>query len=72
MDWIYHPRWANFPKDSVHVGNVFTIEHKGMIIRTLISKIEVIQKILAPKSIKECKHFHYIADYLSLFCRELT
>ena len=58
-------------KHPVYLGNVLHIED-GVIINTpMKSRIEAIQKLLPPTTVKDCKSFCGVVNYLSLFCKDL-
>ena len=60
-----------FMKHLVYLGNVFHIEHGVITITPMKSRIEAIQKLLSPTTVKECKSFCGVVNYLSLFCKDL-
>ena len=60
-----------FMKHLVYLGNVFHIEDGVITITPLKSRIEAIQKLLPPTTVKECKKFLWSSYYLSLFCKDL-
>ena len=58
-------------KHLVYLGNVFHIENGVITITPMKSRIEAIQKLLPPTTVKECKSFCGVVNYLSLFCKDL-
>ena len=60
-----------FMKHLVYLGNVFHIENGVITITPMKSRIEAIQKLLPPITVKECKSFCGVVNYLSLFCKDL-
>ena len=60
-----------FMKHLVYLGNVFHIEDGVITITPMKSRIEAIQKLLPPTTVKECKSFCGVVNYLSLFCKDL-
>ena len=58
-------------KHLVYLGNVFHIENGVITITPMKSRIEAIQKLLPPTTVKECKSFCGAVNYLSLFCKDL-
>ena len=60
-----------FMKHLVYLGNVFHIENGVITITPMKSRIEAIQKLLPPTTVKECKCFCGMVNYLSLFCKDL-
>ena len=55
----------------VYLGNVFHIEDGVITITPLKSRIEAIQKLSPPTTVKECKSFCGLVNYLSMFCKDL-
>ena len=60
-----------FMKHLVYLGNVFHIEDGIITITPMKSRIEAIQKLEHPTTIKGCKSFCGVVNYLSLFCKDL-
>ena len=60
-----------FMKHLVYLGNVFHIEHGVITITPMKSRIEAIQKLEHPTTVKGCKSFCGVVNYLSLFCKDL-
>ena len=60
-----------FMKHLIYLGNVFHIENGVITITPIKSRIEAIQKLLPPTTVKECKSFYGVVNYLSLFCKDL-
>ena len=60
-----------FMKHLVYLGNVFHLENGVITITPMKSRIEAIQKLLPPTTVKECKSFCGMVNYLSLFCKDL-
>ena len=58
-------------KHLIYLGNVFHIENGVITITPMKSMIEAIQKLLPPTTVKECKSFCGVVNYLSLFCKDL-
>ena len=58
-------------KHLVYMGNVFHIDGSTISITPLQSRVEAIQKLQPPTSVKECKNFCGVVNYLSIFCRHL-
>ena len=55
----------------VYLGNVFHIEDGVTTITHMKSRIEAIQKLPSPTTLKGCKSFCGVVNYLSLFCKDL-
>ena len=60
-----------FMKHLVYLGNVFHIENGIITITPMKSRIEAIQKLEHPTTVKGCKSFCGVVNYLSLFCKDL-
>ena len=60
-----------FMKHLVYLGNVFHIENGVITITPMKSRVEAIQKLLPLTTVKECKSFCGVVNYLSLFCKDL-
>ena len=60
-----------FMKHLVYLGNVFHIENGVITITPTKSRIEAIQKLPPPTTVKGCKSFCGVVNYLSLFCKDL-
>ena len=58
-------------KHLVYLGNVFHIDDGVITITPMKSRIEAIQKLLPPTTVKECKSFCGVVNYLSLVCKDL-
>ena len=54
-----------------HLGNVFHIENGVVTITPMKSRIEAMQKLPPPTTVKESKSFCGVVNYLSLFCKDL-
>ena len=60
-----------FMKHLLYLGNVFHIEDGVITITPMKSRIEAIQKLEHPTTVKGCKSFCGVVNYLSLFCKDL-
>ena len=60
-----------FMKHLVYLGNVFHIENGVITITPMKSRIEAIQKLPPPITVKACKSFCGVVNYLNLFCKDL-
>ena len=60
-----------FMTELVYMGNVFTIKDKRMTITPIKSRVDAIAKLPPPKTVKECKMFCGVVNYLSIFCPHL-
>ena len=60
-----------FMKHLVYLGNVFHIENGVITIAPMESRLEAIQKLPPPTTVKASKSFCGVVNYLSLFCKDL-
>ena len=60
-----------FKTELTYMGNVFTIDDCRMTIKPLRTRLEAIERYSRPKTVKECKSFCGVVNYLSLFCKDL-
>ena len=60
-----------FKTEHTYMGNVFTIDDCRMTIKPLRTRLEAIERYSRPKTVKECKSFCGVVNYLSLFCKDL-
>ena len=60
-----------FKTELTYMGNVFTIDNSRMTIKPLRTRLEAIERYSRPNTVKECKSFCGIVNYLSLFCKDL-
>ena len=66
------PKKCQLVKTSlIYMGNEFTINGRTMSITPLRSGTEAINKIPAPRTLKQCKRFCGVVNYLSLCCPDL-
>ena len=60
-----------FKTDLQYMGNTLFIRNKRVCVRPLRSRIEAIQKLKPPTTIKGCRSFAGMVNFVSLFCPEL-
>ena len=60
-----------FRTELVYIGNTFSIHHQRMTIRPLQTRIEAILNYPCPQTVKDCKSFCSVVNYLSFFCKDL-
>ena len=68
---LFPRKFQLFMKHLVYLGNVFHIENSIITITPMKSRIEAIQKLPPPTTVKGCKSFCGVVNYLSLFCKDL-
>ena len=60
-----------FRTELQYMGNIIFIKERRVCVKPLCSRIEVIQKIEAPTTAKQCKSFVGMVNFVSIFCPEL-
>ena len=60
-----------FKTDLQYMGNAIFIRNKRVCVRPLRSQIEAIQKLKPPTTIKGCRSFMGLVNFVSIFCPEL-
>ena len=60
-----------FMMELINMGTLFKVQGDVMTITPLCTCIEAIQKLKAPTTVKGCKSFCNVVNYLALFCPEL-
>ena len=60
-----------FKTDLQYMGNRIFIRNKRVCVRPLRSQIEAIQKLEPPTTIKGCRSFVGMVNFISIFCPEL-
>ena len=60
-----------FHTELTYMGNIFAIKRRRMTIRPICTRLEAIAKYPRPRTVKQCKSFCGVVNYLSLFCKDL-
>ena len=60
-----------FRTELQYMGNTIFIKERIVCIKPLRSRLEVIQKVKAPTTAKQCKSFVGMVNFVSIFCPEL-
>ena len=60
-----------FKTDLQYMGNTIFIRDKKVCVRPLRSQIKAIQKLEPPTTIKGCRSFAGMVNFVSIFCPEL-
>ena len=60
-----------FKTDLQYMGNTIFIRDKRVCIRPLRNQIEAIQKLKPPTTIKGCRSFTGMVNFVSIFCLNL-
>ena len=53
------------------MGNTIFIQDKIVCVRPLHSRLKAIQKLRLPTTVKECRSFAGMVNFLSIFCQDL-
>ena len=66
------PKKCQLFKTSLeYMGNVIFIQHRKVCVQPLRNRLDVIQKLLPPKTAKGCRSFAGMVNILRMFCLEL-
>ena len=60
-----------FRKELQYMGNTIFIEERRVYIKPLRSRLEAIQKLRLQTTVKGCRSFVGMVDFLSVFCPDL-
>ena len=60
-----------FRTELQYMGNTIFIKERRVCLKPLHSRLEVIQKVKAPTTAKQCKSFAGMVNFVSIFCPEL-
>ena len=60
-----------FRTNLIYMGNEILIQNKRVCLKPLRSRLEAIQKLQPPTTVKGCKSFVGMVNFLSMFCPEL-
>ena len=60
-----------FRTELQYMGNTIFIKERRVCIKPLCSRLEMIQKMKAPTTAKQCKSFVGMVNFVSIFCPEL-
>ena len=60
-----------FRKELQYMGNRIFIEDRRVCIKPLGNRLEAIQKLRPPPTVKGCRSFTGMVDFLSIFCPKL-
>ena len=53
------------------MGNTIFVRERRVCLRPLHSRLDAIQKMKAPTTVKQCKSFAGMVNFVSIFCPEL-
>ena len=60
-----------FRKELIYMGNTIFIKDQRVCVKPLQSRLEAIQKLNPPMTVKGCRNFAGMVNFLSIFCPEL-
>ena len=60
-----------FKKELQYMGNTIFIQEKRVCVKPLHSRLEAIQKLKPPTTVKGCRSFARMVNFLSIFCQDL-
>ena len=60
-----------FRKELQYMGNIIIIKDKRVCIKQMRNRLEAIQKLRPPMTVKGCRSFTGMVNFLSIFCPEL-
>ena len=60
-----------FRTNLQYMGNKILIQSKRVCVKPLRSRLDAIQKLQPPSTVKECRRFVGMVNFLSMFCSEL-
>ena len=60
-----------FKTELQYMGNTIFIEGKRVCVKPLHSRLEAIQKLEPPVTVKGCRSFAGMVNFLTIFCQDL-
>ena len=60
-----------FRKELQYMGSTIFIQERRVCIRLLCSRLEAIQRLRLPTTVKGCRSFAGLVNFLSIFCQDL-
>ena len=60
-----------FRKELQYMGNIIFIQEKRVCVKPMHSRLEVIQKLRLPTTVKGCRSFAGMVNFFSIFCQDL-
>ena len=60
-----------FRTELQYMGNTIFMQERRVCIKPLKSRLEAIEKLKLPMTVKGCRHFTGMVSFLSMFCPEL-
>ena len=68
---IFPKKCQVFKRELQYMGNTIFIKDRRVCVKPLRSKLEAIQKLKPPSTVKDCRSFAGIVNFMSIFCPEL-
>ena len=60
-----------FRKELQYIGNTIFMQEKRVCVKPLCSRLELVQKLKPPTTVKGCRIFVGMVNFLSIFCQDL-
>ena len=60
-----------FKKELQYMGNIIFIQEKRVCVKPLHSRLDAIQRLKPPTTVKGCSSFAGMVNFLSIFCQDL-
>ena len=60
-----------FRKELQYMGNTIFIQEKGVCVRPLCNRLEAIHSLKPHTTVKGCRSFAGMVNFLSIFCQDL-
>ena len=64
-------KYQLFKEELQYMGNKIFIQEKRVFVKPLHSRLEAIQKLKPPTTVKGCRSFAGMVNFLSIFCQDL-
>ena len=73
QEWIENipKKFQSFKKELQYMGNTIFIQEKRVCVKPLCSQLDAIQKLKPPTTVKGCRSFAGMVNFLSIFCQDL-
>ena len=68
---IYQKKCQLFKTELQYMGNTIFIKDRRVCVKPLRNRIEMIQKLKPPTTIKGCRRFAAMVNFVGIFCPEL-
>ena len=64
-------KWQLFKTSLQYMGNEIFIQNRKVCVQPLRNRLQTIQRLQPPTTVKECRSFAGMVKFLSMFCPEL-